>query len=108
MNFREQRLNLSVLIKLPGLFFENQIISHAAGSEFPDAFLVLAAIRMRVEVAWAIVGFFEQLNQVCRTSHCKLESNLDRAHVVAHSTAIRGSEVRGLSSVLSAVSDDGC
>jgi len=38
----------------------------------------------------------------------KLESKLARAHVVAHSTAIRGSQVCGLSSLLSAEPDDGC
>src|SRR5882724_1206551 len=39
---------------------------------------------------------------------CKLENKLARARVVSHSTAIRGSQVCGLSSVLLAVSDDGC
>ena len=38
----------------------------------------------------------------------KLESKLARAQVVAHSTAIRGSQVCGLSSLLSAEPDDGC
>jgi hypothetical protein len=56
-------LDLSILIELPRLLFQDQIISHAAGGEFPDAFLVLAAIRMRVKVVRTIVGFFQQLNQ---------------------------------------------
>ena len=38
----------------------------------------------------------------------KEESKLARAQVVAHSTAIRGSQVCGLSSLLSAEPDDGC
>src|SRR5258707_14209362 len=39
---------------------------------------------------------------------CKLENKLARARVVSHSTAIRGSQVCGLSSVLSAMPDDCC
>ena len=63
MNLSEQCLDFSVFIELPRFFFQDQIISHAAGGEFPDAFLVLAAIRMGVKVARAIVGFFQQPNQ---------------------------------------------
>src|SRR5258708_36050727 len=39
---------------------------------------------------------------------CKLEDKLARARVVSHSTAIRGSQVCGLPSILSAAPDDGC
>src|SRR5262245_55332415 len=63
-DFGEQRLNLLVFAELPGLLFEDQVISHAAGGEIPDALFVLAAIGVGVEMARAFVAFlFEHLDQ---------------------------------------------
>src|SRR5262245_10142552 len=63
-DFGEQRLNLFILAELPGLLFEDQVISHATGGEIPDALFVLAAIGVRVEMPRAFVALlFEHLDQ---------------------------------------------
>src|SRR5262245_7634906 len=63
-DFGQQRLDLPVFAELPGLLFEDQVISHAAGGEIPDALFVFAAIGVGVEMARAFVAFlFEHLDK---------------------------------------------
>src|SRR5689334_19339925 len=57
---REQRLHILILIKLPRLLFQYQIVPHAPRRERPHAILVFTAIRMRIEVSWSIVSTLQQ------------------------------------------------
>src|SRR5215813_14093981 len=64
MDFGEQRLYLFIFAESPGLLFKDQVVSHAAGREIPDAFLVFTAISVGVEMARSFVAFlFEHLDQ---------------------------------------------
>src|SRR5262245_10435451 len=64
VDFRKQVLDLRIVVELACLLLKDQVISHAAGSEVPDAFLILAAVRMRVKMSWAFVSFlFKQLDE---------------------------------------------
>ena len=63
-NLREQRLNAGVTAELLRLVLEDEIRAHAAAREVPHAFLVLGAIRVRVEVARTVVArLLEQLDE---------------------------------------------
>src|ERR1700745_2329129 len=53
---REQRLDLVVLIKLPRLLFQDQIVSHAPGRKLPNTVFIFTAIRMRIEMTRAVVS----------------------------------------------------
>ena len=59
MDFRQERLNLSILIELTRLIFEDQIISHAAGGKFPYAGFIFTAIGMRIEMTRPFIGLFQ-------------------------------------------------
>src|SRR5713226_10344162 len=64
MDFRQECLNLCILIELTRLIFEYQIISHTARREFPYAGFIFAAISMRVEMTGPFIpGVFQQFDQ---------------------------------------------
>src|SRR6266487_1524360 len=63
-NLSEQRLNLTIFIKLTCLIFKDQIVSHAAASEFPHAGFIFTTIRMCIEMARPLVSrVFQQFDQ---------------------------------------------
>src|SRR6187431_2751968 len=62
-DFPQHRLDLRVRRELARLLLQDQIGPHAASGERPYAVVVLRAIRVRVEVARALVaGLLEQLD----------------------------------------------
>src|SRR5260370_6091215 len=63
-NLGKQRLNLTVLIELTRLIFKDQVVSHAAGGEFPHAGFVFTPIRMRIEMSRPFIArVFQQLDK---------------------------------------------
>src|SRR5687768_177887 len=60
----EQRLDLGVRVESRDLVLEDEVRSHAAAREVPDAFLVLGAVGVAVEVPHAAPsGVLEQLHE---------------------------------------------
>ena len=60
----QQRLDFRVGVELGGFLFQDQVGAHAAAGEVLDAFIILGAVGMGVEVAAAVVAdIFQELDQ---------------------------------------------
>ena len=62
--FVQQRLDLLVAVKLRGLFFENEVGSHATAGKILYAVIIFRSIGVSIEMAWTIVAMiFQKFDQ---------------------------------------------